>query len=109
MLEAASFLSLYLSFALLQAASRRGLALVRTRRVSRVGLRLLALGAFVAGVWFWSRAAGTTEALLVAVSALGAVATLVVLLSPVFPASVWKLALVCPPLILALAVFGAGR
>jgi hypothetical protein len=111
MLEGAALLALYLAFALLHAAEPRrrpsswpALAPAWDRR-----FRIAALACLACGTGLWARAEGLAAALLVALSALTAFATAVVLLAPVAPRLVWGLAVACVPAALALTLWGVCR
>ncbi|WP_437589109.1 hypothetical protein [Sorangium sp. So ce1000] len=112
MVEAASVLSAYLAFALLHGARPERLPLrisarLRARRAWRAVARVLAAAAFSLSVWLWSRAEAGAAAFLVPFAALLVAASAFVLLAPVWPRAVWGLALLCPPAIVALSLFGA--
>jgi hypothetical protein len=109
MLESASVLSFYLAFALLHGADAARYPL-KGARPSRQLLRCMKGASPLAaalGTALWAEADSARAALLVAPTALSAVATVFVLLAPVAPRVLWGLALACPPLILALALGGA--
>lgn len=111
MLEGAALLALYLAFALLHAAEprrrppswpARAPAWDRRRRIA-------ALACLASGVGLWAHAEDLAAALLVALAALTAFATAVVLLAPVAPRLMWGLAIACAPAAIALSLGGACR
>jgi hypothetical protein len=111
MLETASVLCFFLAFALLHGASPGRFPLQGLKPSGRLRalLRAGALVAIAAGVTSWSRAENTTAALLVALTAFSVAATAFVLLAPLFPRTVWGLALACPVLVAALLALGGSH
>jgi hypothetical protein len=111
MLEAAAVLLLFLSFALVHGAAT-GRFPVSGWKPGKGSVALLKVGALAAaagGVACWSQVDNTTAALLVALSALSVAATLVVLLSPVFPRAMWALLIVWSLLVVLLLPLGGWR
>ncbi|HMI85430.1 MAG TPA: hypothetical protein VK550_15145 [Polyangiaceae bacterium] len=106
MREAAALSALYFSFALVHAADSRRLwpGLCHWKLCNRTGMRILAALSVAAGMWFLRRAYDATSAVLVALTALSAIGTLFVLLVPLFPRTIWGLALACPPLVILFAL-----
>lgn len=111
MLEGASLLSFFLAFALLHGAAPNRLPLKRTKagRTVFTCMRTAAVVTAGAGVVLWSRTQNATTALLVAIAALSMVATVFVLLAPLFPRAVWALVIACLPLTIALALLGGSN
>jgi hypothetical protein len=110
MREAAAVLCFFLAFALLHGSSANRMSRWRARRSGRLPglLRAGALAAIAVGVTSWTRAENVTAALLVALAAVSVAATAVILLMPLFPRTLWVLALACPVLIVVLLAVG-GR
>ena len=107
MFEVASLLSLYFAFALLHAADPRRWPriLPRSIRCASGKMRALAGLSGVAGFWFSSRIHDVTGASLFVLTALAVIATSFVLLVALLPRAMWGLALACPPLVVALALW----
>lgn len=111
MLKAASVLCFFLACALLHRASPKRRALWRAKTSEKLPAlrRAGAVVAMAVGVTSWSRAQNTTAAVLVALAALSVAATAFVLLVPLFPRTLWGLALVCPVFIAVLLVLGVSH
>jgi hypothetical protein len=111
MRETAAVLCFFFAFALLHGASptRRSLWPSKLRARLAAFLRAGALVAIAVGVASWSRAESATAAWLVALSALSVAAPTFVLLVPLFPRTLWGLALASPLFIAALLVLGGSR
>jgi hypothetical protein len=111
MFEAASLASLYFGFAVLHAANAArlpcGFPLVRAW--GRGTLRIVAVLAFAVGVWLFHWNDDVTSACLLALTAFSGVATLFVLLVPVFPRIIWGLAVASPLLGVGLVLLGIYR
>jgi hypothetical protein len=111
MLEIASILAAYLSFALLHGAEagRLPARLGRSLRESgawRIGARLAASLFFGLSVWLWGLATDGLQVLLVPFFALCLFGCVIVLLRPLRARLVWGAAAMCPPMILLLSIWG---
>lgn len=112
MVEIASLLSAYLAFALLHAARPERVPFgvapwLRRWRAWRFAARALAAVSFSLSVWLWRRTEAGPAAYLVPFAALLCAASLFVLLAPLWPRATWGLALLSPPVVVALSFAGA--
>jgi multisubunit Na+/H+ antiporter MnhB subunit len=112
MLEAATFASTFLAFALLHGAEpRRRPARFRTLGAwwSPAATRATAGLLLAASVGQWTRVEGLSAAFLVVAGAFSLAATLFVLLVPLLPRVIWGVALASAPAALVLSLLGGRR
>lgn len=109
MMETTSFLSVYFSFALFHAASVDGSKhyAVKLQGSMRRALRALSLASLVQAIVLWSLLHTVGTALLVCLVSMSAFGCLIIVLTPLFPRTMWRLCLFCPLAIVTCALAGA--